>query len=424
MQPTVLLPKLGQRGAAAVTVLHVTPRSVPWPKAARWAALCAIAATATVAVLYLLLWYGPDVLARHDVGSVGGPLRVLRLQQARDAARGRLLTLGAGLFAAGALIFTGLNFRLSRRAFEVTSALTEQGQVTERYTRAIEQLGSNTIDVTIGGIYALERIARDSPRDHPTVMEVLAACIREHSREQWPPTPSGEPGAELPERTTRPDVQAAMTVIGRRDITHDSGHIDLANVNLSGADLSGAELAGANLIGANLTRAVAMQANLAGANLRNANLTRADLSGADLRGASLTGAKLLEAFMPGADLCSAHLQQADLTGASLNLGVLADAHLRGANLTAAELIGANLEGADLAGAHLTRANLADANLAGADLTDADLPDSDLAGADLTNTNLTGAWFPTGATVPEGWACPPGSGRLARTGKGPSAAPFT
>jgi hypothetical protein len=82
-----------------------------------------------------------------------------------------LLTLGAGLFAAGALIFTARNFILSRRTFE----LTEQGQVTDRYTKAIEQLGSNTIDVTIGGIYALERIARDSPRDHPTVMEVLAA---------------------------------------------------------------------------------------------------------------------------------------------------------------------------------------------------------------------------------------------------------
>jgi uncharacterized protein YjbI with pentapeptide repeats len=342
------------------------------------------------------------------------------LQQARDAARGRLLTLGAGLFAAGALIFTALNFRLSRRAFEVTSALTEQGQVTERYTRAIEQLGSNTIDVTIGGIYALERIARDSPRDHPTVMEVLAACIREHSREQWPPPPSEEPGAEPPERATRPDVQAAMTVIGRRDITHDSGPIDLANVNLSGADLRGAELANANLIGANLTRAVAIQANLAGANLRNADLARADLSGADLHGASLTSTRLLEAFMPGADLLGAHLQQADLTGASLNVAVLTSAHLRGANLTGAKLIQADLAGADLTGAHLTRANLANANLAGADLTDADLPEADLAGADLTDTNLTGVWFPTGATVPEGWACPPGSGRLARASNGPSA----
>jgi hypothetical protein len=94
---------------------------------------------------------------------------------------------------------------LSRRTFE----LTEQGQVTDRYTKAIEQLGSDKLDVRIGVIYALERIARDSHRDHPTIMAVLAAFIREHSREQWPPA---EPGAEPPERATRPHVQAAATV--------------------------------------------------------------------------------------------------------------------------------------------------------------------------------------------------------------------
>jgi hypothetical protein len=92
--------------------------------------------------------------------------------------------------------------------------------VTDRYTKAIEQLGHEKLDVRIGGIYALERIARDSPRDHPTVMAVLAAFIREHSREQWP---LPEPGTKTVSRpTTRPDVQAALTVIGRRDVTHDS----------------------------------------------------------------------------------------------------------------------------------------------------------------------------------------------------------
>ncbi len=221
-------------------------------------------------VVYLLIWYGPDLIARHDVGSVTGPLRTLRMQQALDAARGRLLTLGAGLFAAGALAFTALNFVLSRRTFE----LTEQGQVTDRYTKAIEQLGSETIDVTIGGIYALERIARDSPRDHPTVMEVLAACIREHSREQWP-EPSKEPAAELPERTTRPDIQAALTVIGRRDPSRDVRIIDLTRATLTGADLTGADLTratliGATLNGANLTRATLHLANLTDATLHHA----------------------------------------------------------------------------------------------------------------------------------------------------------
>jgi hypothetical protein len=52
-------------------------------------------------------------------------------------------------------------------------SLARQGQVTDRYTKAIEQLGSDKLEVRIGGIYALERIAHDSPRDHPTIMEVL-----------------------------------------------------------------------------------------------------------------------------------------------------------------------------------------------------------------------------------------------------------
>jgi hypothetical protein len=124
----------------------------------KWALWLAVAIPVAAVVIYLLVWYGPDLIARHDVGEVSGPLRILRLQQARDAARGRLLTLGAGLFAAGALIFTAQNYRLARRTFE----LTEQGQVTDRYTKAIEQLGSyNKLDVRIGGIYALERVARD-----------------------------------------------------------------------------------------------------------------------------------------------------------------------------------------------------------------------------------------------------------------------
>jgi hypothetical protein len=46
--------------------------------------------------------------------------------------------------------------------------------VTARCTKAIEQLGSGRLDVRIGGIYALERTAHDSPRDHLAVLEVLA----------------------------------------------------------------------------------------------------------------------------------------------------------------------------------------------------------------------------------------------------------
>jgi hypothetical protein len=72
----------------------------------RWVIPFVVAIPVAAVVIYLLIWYGPDVLARHDIGNVTGTLRALRLEQARDAARGRLLTLVAGIFAAGALIFT------------------------------------------------------------------------------------------------------------------------------------------------------------------------------------------------------------------------------------------------------------------------------------------------------------------------------
>jgi hypothetical protein len=212
-----------------------------------------------------------DVIAAHDVGSITGPPRAAHLRTAREAVRTQLLALGAGLFAAGALIFTARNFTLSRQTFELTRQtfeLTEQGQVMDRYTKAVEQLGSDKLDVRMGTIYALRRFARDSARDHPTVMEVLAAFIREHSRKQWP---LSDPDGTTQEGSTRPDIQAALAIIGRRDPQRDAVPIDLTGANLTEANLAEANLAEANLSRANLSRA-----NLHCANLEDARLSESD----------------------------------------------------------------------------------------------------------------------------------------------------
>src|SRR5215470_5717696 len=193
------------------------------------------------------------------------------------------------------------SIRVSRSALDAT----REGQIADRYSRAIEQLGSSTIDVTIGGIYSLERIARRSPDDyHTTVMEVLAACIREHSGKQWPELPKA-PGAESPERTTRPDIQAAVTVIGRRDATHDVRPIDL-----NGANLTRANLAHANLAHAGFTRAIFTAANLVDAVLSNAHLVHANLTDARLIRANLADARLEQADLTGARLVEANLTDA------------------------------------------------------------------------------------------------------------------
>ncbi len=342
-----------------------------------------------LAIAWVLFVPTADWLAHHDVASAKGPL----LQTARDAARGRLLTLGAGLLAAGALLFTARHFTLSR-----------EGQVTDRYTKAIEQLGSEKLDVRIGGIYALERVARDSTTDHPTVMEVLTAFIREHSHEPWPPS---DPAGRERARSTRPDVQAAVTVVGRRDAKRD-----IERINLGGADLTRADLTRAHLDGAHLTGATLTGATLTGATLTGAHLTGADLTGADLTVAHLDGANLYGAHLTGATLTVAHLDGANLTDADLTVAGLYGAHLTGADLTGADLTVAHLDGADLTRADLSRADLTRAHLTFAQLDGAQLDGAHLFGATLTGAtltrahltgaHLTGARWPVDAPVPEGW----------------------
>lgn len=276
-----------------------------------------------------VLWTLPAHLVNESAGgrSLDVNDRVDAIMQERRSILAALAALGAGL----GLCFTQLRHPLDRDCNR-----------TERYTAAIEQLGHDNIDVRLGGIYALDRIAVDSERDSETITEVLCAFIREHSQhtESEPPTGPEAPGT---------DVQAALTVLGRRQIRGWARILpaDLTGANLAGANLNRAKFSGANLAGANLNRAKLSGANLTNANLFGADFTNANLFGADLNSAQLVGADLTDAYLVGADLSRAQLVGADLTNADLTNANLANACLVGTDLRGADLTHTNIVGADL-----------------------------------------------------------------------------
>ena len=84
------------------------------------------------------------------------------------------------LITAGATFIIGwLNFSGQKEAFKWQRDLMQSGQITDRFMRAIEQLGNSSSQVRIGAIFALERIARESPPDRPHIVSTLAALVRE-----------------------------------------------------------------------------------------------------------------------------------------------------------------------------------------------------------------------------------------------------
>ena len=143
-----------------------------------------IAATALLVVL--VVWFVPKLQAAHSRG-VTDENRFDRENNARKT----LAQIVGGVFVLAGLYSSVKTFDLQR----ASANLLQEGQITDRFSKAIDQLGTVpasggvdangrpriNLEVRLGGIYALERIAADSPRDQWTIMEVLTTYVRENS---------------------------------------------------------------------------------------------------------------------------------------------------------------------------------------------------------------------------------------------------
>ena len=190
--------------------------------------------------------------------------------------------------------------------------IAQRGLVNERYQKGAEMLGSNVLSVRLGGIYALQRLAKEDPKQyHVQIRKLFCAFVRYPVQHK---TKSAE------RKTLDEDVQAIMEILGDPDIARPEleksapfildlrganlrygwlGESNLAGVNFEGADLTGASLAAAQLSPVllflpSISEEQPIRANLTDANLTGTDLTVANLGGANLRGVNLTDANLTD----------------------------------------------------------------------------------------------------------------------------------
>jgi uncharacterized protein YjbI with pentapeptide repeats len=319
------------------------PRPSRQPGRRQWLIAVAVALVA-VAVLWMVLFL-PRYLLSWDLagGTVGPGGRAAAV----NAIRSTLMQGAAGLAVLAGLFFTWRQVQDGR-----------QGQVTDRYTRAIDQLGQSSPELRVGGIYALERIARDSAMDRRTIVEVLATFIRLQSPlspgADERPRPADAEGRRAfvrgmtvvaPLRDRAPHIQAAITVLGRVRSADKRARGWLARVDLVRSDLGYCDLAGADLHYSDLSQSFVLGADLRRADLTGTWFVSAMLDQARLHQADLRSAVFWEARLRGADLRAADLTGADFTGALIRDASLDLADLRGADFTASDITGATFRGA-------------------------------------------------------------------------------
>ena len=259
-------------------------------------------------LVVLILWLVPKwqvytYRARFDSLGLGNPERIQLekdLITAENDARVTIAQTIGGLLVLLGLYATFRNMEIARENLRVA----EEGKLTERFSKAVELLGSDKLDIRLGGIYALERIAQDSLKDHWTVMEVLTAFVREQSRKEYrdyiPSLSESSSSIDIDDLTLREDIQAALTVIGRREwskVERPHQELNLMRAFLGKVFLLDADLRNANLFKTNLQQSILFRTDL-----RKATLADAILIGADLNYAKLNGTNLQFALLHRADL--------------------------------------------------------------------------------------------------------------------------
>jgi Pentapeptide repeats (8 copies) len=248
----------------------------------------------------MLLWLVPIFLVQQSEFTF---TTASEEQKALADARTGLVAFLAVLGTLGGLYYTAMTYRFANDKGQETAALTagtlrlnERGQITDRYAKAIEMLGSSIPEVCIGGTYALGQIMRDNSAHEKDIVDVLSAFVRRKAKRTSDLSlPWRDDEAERDETKPSFPIQAALDVLAeKRSLA--------APVDLRDSDLRGARLRNAQLQGATLYRCYLYKAKLSDANFTNAHFRYADLTGADLRGAVLLGADLREADLRDAKI--------------------------------------------------------------------------------------------------------------------------
>jgi hypothetical protein len=230
---------------------------------------------------------------------------------------------------------TNENLRLADKNLR----LAQQGQVSERFARAIEELGATSangdpaIDVRTGALFLLRRIGLDATLHAEPAYRVVAAYIRNHYKEPDIPT-DGCKAFNAPAS----DVSTALVFIlpkladyllpkdpsgrklgkmtGLRGATMRGLALD--NLVLTDFDLTGIKLPYANLGNLDARNSILRSARFTRACLQRAKFQGADISGADFSGACLEGADFSDVTVS----LFTKFDNARLHGATFDPGIL------------------------------------------------------------------------------------------------------
>jgi uncharacterized protein YjbI with pentapeptide repeats len=187
---------------------------------------------------------------------------------------------------------------------------------------AATTVSSPNIEARLGALYSLERILHESTKDQRAILETICAYIRENSPLDIP-TDSKQSedfykGRLPPRPSRRADVQAAITIVGRRSLSvreraaAENWVLDFRDCNLVAYDFSALNYDRANFGSAFLDEAKMHHGSFKHSLFAKTFLRKADLSHAAFHASSFVDCDIKDAVIDDTDFGASTIINTDL----------------------------------------------------------------------------------------------------------------
>lgn len=300
----------------------------------------------------------------------------------------------------GGVVLLGLLFTFGTYLISLDKQdLDREAQMTDRFSKAITHLGDEKQAIRIGGLYELERVAKDSPKDLATIRKVILTYLHDNYSIRNEATESTKFAVEKREQSnglaisfysSNTELQTLINII--QGLSNEDDRLDFSGLNLLDKSLTRGRYSLANFSGTNLSGSNIFASNFSHSNFKDAilnrvtsdlkehieikgsivmlvtpqevkpNFTGADLTRAMIIESNLSEAIFVEAKLRNADLTKSIFYKVNLSEAALDYVNATQTNFKAANLTNANFRGANLSGASFEGSILDLTNFSSADL--------------------------------------------------------------
>lgn len=378
------------------------------------------------------------------------------------------LTAIAAIFGAAFLTWRTVVAHWQARASLAQVSIARESHYTTLFTKAVEQLGATrdvkrraiddgdnpptlydytetepNLEVRLGAIYALERIAKDSERDRAPILEVFCSYVRNPQNCGNAVELKDIPDDQIKFREwknqlhpPRIDIKACIRILSGELAANQNG--DLSRSNLQNHIFIDGALAGTNFDGSNLgassfnnfnvdnsrfNRAIIVAVTFQNCLIRNADLDEARFSHVRFEACHLTSSQAHRTQFSTSIVQSSDWQNASFESSRFSSVIFVNSNLPGASfrdgvLDSVQFVQATLNFASFKNAYLNDVVFSHSEITGASFEGATLHKVGFFGSDLTNvagltkemlsetfgdsTNI----LPNGMDLPQNWSPTP------------------